>query len=186
MAPTASAEEIRAAYRRQARRLHPDVGQRGSATEMSALNEAWRVLGDPVRRRRYDEALRSAPAAGSWSPAPSAPDADDEEVLERPAGRAGYLAGLPWLLVLVALVVIFVFTAYATGRGGGGDADQRDGLVRPGDCVRLRTGHPAAETACTDDHDAVVAAVVPSGACPGGTEPALGPVGSPRLCLRPG
>ena len=154
---------------------------------MSALNEAWRVLGDPARRRRYDEAM-SAPATGAFPPgaASSAGDADDELVLEHPTGRAGYLVGLPWLVVLAALVVIFVFTAYATGGGGGSGTDHLDGLVRPGDCVRLRTGHPAAETACSADHDAVVADVLTAGDCPAGTEAARGPVGSPRLCLRPG
>jgi curved DNA-binding protein CbpA len=51
--PTASQAEIRAAYRRLARARHPDLPS-GSDSAMVALNLAYRVLGDPERRRRYD------------------------------------------------------------------------------------------------------------------------------------
>src|SRR5690606_23309194 len=58
--PTASADELAAAYRRQLRRLHPDThaGDAGPESErVRALQEvlsAYAVLGDPVRRARYD------------------------------------------------------------------------------------------------------------------------------------
>lgn len=52
VATTASGEELRRAYLAQARRLHPDTGGDGPA--MTALNEAWTVLSDPVKRRGYD------------------------------------------------------------------------------------------------------------------------------------
>ena len=53
---TASQAEIRAAYRRLARARHPDLST-GSDSAMVALNLAYRVLGDPERRRRYDASL---------------------------------------------------------------------------------------------------------------------------------
>lgn len=65
VAPTASAEEIRAAYRSAARAVHPDAG--GSPAAMRRLNAAWHVLRDPGRRALYDRALagdRPAPATG--------------------------------------------------------------------------------------------------------------------------
>ena len=67
---SATTEEIRRAYLRQARLHHPDVG--GGDRAMQALNEAWAVLGDPVRRARYDRTLgvRSAPPAPTFEPAP--------------------------------------------------------------------------------------------------------------------
>ena len=43
---------IRAAYRALARKYHPDFG--GDQARMIALNEAWHVLGDPIRRTAYD------------------------------------------------------------------------------------------------------------------------------------
>lgn len=181
MRADASAEQIRAAYRARARRAHPDMtGGSASSAGMAALNEAWRVLGDPARRQAYDRTLHR--------PAPVAPEVvtgHDELAIDAPAGRTGYLAGLPWLLVLAVLAVIFVFTAYAT-TGRSGSNDELDGLVRIGDCVRLRTGHPAEEAPCDASADAVVDNVL-TGAetCPSGSQLALGPVGAERLCLRP-
>jgi curved DNA-binding protein CbpA len=58
--PNAEPEVIRAAYRILARKYHPDHG--GDAARMIALNNAWDVLGDQLRRAEYD-ASRSRPAA---------------------------------------------------------------------------------------------------------------------------
>nr|MBO2486668.1 hypothetical protein [Bacillota bacterium] len=69
--PHASAEEIRAAYRRAARRHHPDAG--GDPRRMSDLNAAWRVLGDPVRRARYDRELAARPARPAGPPPAAGP-----------------------------------------------------------------------------------------------------------------
>lgn len=49
--------EIRQAFRRLARQLHPDVGGQVSSERFSELTEAYRTLIDPQRRRRYDETL---------------------------------------------------------------------------------------------------------------------------------
>jgi len=55
---SATQAEVRAAYRAAARDHHPDAG--GDAAHMRALNVAWAVLGDPVRRAAYDRALAGA------------------------------------------------------------------------------------------------------------------------------
>lgn len=72
---TASAAEVRAAYRRAARDHHPDAG--GDGGRMSELNAAWHVLGDPSRRAAYDR--QRAGRSTAWdAPDPSngrAPDA---------------------------------------------------------------------------------------------------------------
>ena len=49
---TATAAEIKAAYRALVKRHHPDAG--GDDQRILALNAAWEVLGDGERRRRYD------------------------------------------------------------------------------------------------------------------------------------
>ena len=54
---SATASEIRQAYRRRAREHHPDVG--GRAEDFRALQEAYDVLGDTSRRRAYDR-MRTA------------------------------------------------------------------------------------------------------------------------------
>lgn len=49
---TASAEEIRKAYKRLAMKHHPDRG--GDSETLSKINEAYTVLKDPEKRRAYD------------------------------------------------------------------------------------------------------------------------------------
>jgi hypothetical protein len=76
--PTASRDEIRAAYRRLARRHHPDVNPRDkgnvAANEfMRQLNAAYEVLNTPRRRAAYDrQRWVQAPYRSSqaWSPSP--------------------------------------------------------------------------------------------------------------------
>jgi curved DNA-binding protein CbpA len=55
VAPGASEREIRLAYRRLALRYHPDLHPERADAEarLKDLNEAYEVLGDPVRRARY-------------------------------------------------------------------------------------------------------------------------------------
>ena len=53
---SASADEIKRAYRKLAREHHPDANQSDPASEerFKAINEAYEVLSDPPRRERYD------------------------------------------------------------------------------------------------------------------------------------
>ena len=52
----ASAAEIKSAYRRLARRHHPDASQSPeTAREFSLLTTAYRTLGDPQERAHYDQ-----------------------------------------------------------------------------------------------------------------------------------
>ena len=51
---TASADDIRVAYRAKARLLHPDVSKRDSTAEFQALQAAHEVLSDPEKRAQYD------------------------------------------------------------------------------------------------------------------------------------
>ena len=66
----ASREDIRTAFRRRALELHPDRSgmERGPFQE---VQEAYSVLGDPERRRRYDqERPRLAAKRPRWGPKP--------------------------------------------------------------------------------------------------------------------
>lgn len=53
----ASDDAIKKAFRKLARRYHPDVATDKSTAEekFKSINEAYEVLGDPVKRRKYDE-----------------------------------------------------------------------------------------------------------------------------------
>jgi hypothetical protein len=69
---TASAEDIKKAWRRLARTTHPDV-EGGSADAFREVQEAYEVLSDPVKRRTYDYTLSIGGAsAGSSRPFTSA------------------------------------------------------------------------------------------------------------------
>lgn len=55
IAPTATADDIKKAYRKLARKYHPDVSKELHAEQrMSELNEANAVLSDPAKRMAYD------------------------------------------------------------------------------------------------------------------------------------
>jgi curved DNA-binding protein CbpA len=129
----ASAEELRQAYRRRARQLHPDLRPAGDAAAdeaMARLNSAWGVLGDPAERRRYDRELGLAAsreraarliAEGQWID-----HGQVEAAAPLPAPR---IRPSMWFLAMGVLALIFVFTAYAADR----PSPPKPG--RPGQCV---------------------------------------------------
>lgn len=56
---SATADEIRFAYRTLARRYHPDVNPGTESTEkFRAIAEAYEVLSDQVRRKQYDQEIQ--------------------------------------------------------------------------------------------------------------------------------
>jgi molecular chaperone DnaJ len=52
----ATQDEIRSAYRRQAKKHHPDCSGEGTEAFL-AIGQAYEVLGDPALRRAYDDEL---------------------------------------------------------------------------------------------------------------------------------
>ncbi len=140
---SASQDEIRAAYRALARRHHPDTqhdvdpatADRSRQT-MAALNGAWAVLGDPKRRRAYDEALgRGHPGPArpmgptgndnrpgpDWMPFSEYED-DPEDLDDEPYGNppprrpADSMVMTPVLLLLCAVGIFFFSTMVQSSR----------------------------------------------------------------------
>src|ERR1044071_5449739 len=83
VAKTATEKEIKQAYRKLARKHHPDVnpGDKTAEAKFKEINEAYEVLGDPAKRKKYDELGSNwrmyeqagapgggaAPGAGGWN-----------------------------------------------------------------------------------------------------------------------
>ncbi len=77
---TASAKEIKQAFRKMARKYHPDVnpGDKSAESRFKEINEAYEVVGDADKRKKYDElgsnwkmyeqAQRAGGGAGGFDP----------------------------------------------------------------------------------------------------------------------
>jgi DnaJ-class molecular chaperone len=57
VAKTATEKEIKQTFRKLARKHHPDVnpGDKAAEAKFKEINEAYEVLGDPAKRKKYDE-----------------------------------------------------------------------------------------------------------------------------------
>ncbi|MGI8662565.1 MAG: J domain-containing protein [Acidimicrobiales bacterium] len=183
VSPRATAHELRAAYLELAREAHPDrwidsaPEQRKTAERrMQDATQAWQVLGDPGRRRRYDGELRTGDDARDRAQRidearfATRSDGTMTEVLERPDPLARLIRALPWIAVLLVLATIFVFSAYAaTGSGSAGPH-----------CVDA----VGARVACATANAKVVQLEVDQGArCPVGTEALVTKDDPKKLCL---
>src|SRR5438034_1753055 len=69
---TASEDEIRTAFRKLARKHHPDVAKDKKAAEekFKEINEAYEVLGDPEKRKKYDQLGADWNRPGGFQPPP--------------------------------------------------------------------------------------------------------------------
>src|SRR5262245_40939697 len=69
---TASDAEIKKAFRKLAREYHPDVAKNKKQAEekFKDINEAYEVLGDPAKRKRYDELGANWTSGAEFRPPP--------------------------------------------------------------------------------------------------------------------
>jgi len=69
---TASETEIKKAFRRLAREYHPDVAKNKKQAEekFKEINEAYEVLSDPAKRKKYDELGPNWRAGAEFRPPP--------------------------------------------------------------------------------------------------------------------
>src|ERR1700756_411215 len=71
---TATEDEIRNEYRKLARKHHPDVnpGDKSAEEKFKEINEAYQVLSDPEKRKRYDQLGENWKAGADFTPPPGA------------------------------------------------------------------------------------------------------------------
>ena len=84
---TASQDEVRKAFRQLARKHHPDVAKdkKSAENKFKEINEAYEVLGDAEKRKRYDELGADWEQGGAQRPPPG----------WGRGGRAGGVGGMP-------------------------------------------------------------------------------------------
>lgn len=109
--PTAGDAEIKTAYRRLARKYHPDVSKEAGAEEkFKAVNEAYEALRDPQKRAAYDQLKAQGYRPGEEFHTPpnygGGQGFDFEEVFAGGAGGGGFSD--------------FFESLFARQRGGGG------------------------------------------------------------------
>ena len=89
---SASAEEIRSAYKRLLRQAHPDTG--GTSGLFIVIEQAWETLSDPARRASYDRERsrpgQSSSGSGSSDSAPSNHSDDFTRGYAEEAGRSRF------------------------------------------------------------------------------------------------
>jgi DnaJ domain len=193
--PTAAPAEVRQAYLRRARALHPDhyadashEEQRRAEQAMQQVNEAWRVLGHAERRAAYDRARGVGSRAVGPTPSGPAPPRPSYRTVEdvarqahdEAATRPRLVRAWPWIALAGVAIGIFVFTAFA---GGTADAPSDEGTT--GVCVTVDPVNGAvAEADCAGPNDGLIeVSLAETRVCPTGTRRVPLP-GEPRvLCL---
>lgn len=190
--PDANPQQIKQAYRTLARMMHPDVvgtDQVRRADAMSELNEAFRILRDPERRRRYDASLRGEVLA---------PETPAGEVAERPEWLVDetpepmVFTRLPRVFVVgvlgAALLILFIISLFAfTSNDPVKGIDPVDGVVAVGSCVAVgAVGGQVGETSCDGLEEGTVTALVGFDQdCPTGTITFQSQSVSTKVCVKP-
>src|SRR5215470_12671824 len=70
---SATTEDIKKAYRKLARKYHPDVnpGKKDAEEKFKEINEAYSVLSDPQKRKQYDQLGQNWKAGAEFKPPPN-------------------------------------------------------------------------------------------------------------------
>jgi DnaJ-domain-containing protein 1 len=194
---SASARDIKVAYRNKARRVHPDrVGkedQQWALVEMATLNAAWSVLSDPEKRRAYDQSLRHGTTSMSSDMSQSQAERDAERAAferdrlsqifaQRPLNTSP--ARFPWRTMSVVAIIGIALVVIVSILSDPPTEAPPDQLLQSGSCVVIEPGQSVREVSCNGDHDGVVRQLVGFDVrCPGDSLPYRDRQGMGTACV---
>ena len=171
--PTASIEQMRAAYRDKVRIIHPDSAVVASPTaslQMAQVVRAWSTLSDPILRRAYDEELFDAQSEL------------DESFPPTPIERGNFPKGLIGWILAIGIAGVLVLNVLSDPI----DPAKPDGLLQSGSCVVVATNKLAVEVGCEVDHYGVVRQLIGFDmTCPSDTEAIRDRQGMGQACVVP-
>jgi len=130
----ASDADIKRAFRKLAREYHPDVAKDKKRAEekFKEINEAYEVLGDPAKRKKYDELGANWQSGAEFRPPPGW-----ERFAGGQTGRGGR-AGAENFEFQFGGTGFSDFFEQMFGRTGGGEFAQRGGFAEPHSAKRGR------------------------------------------------
>jgi len=171
--PTASIEQMRAAYRDKVRIIHPDSAVVASPTaslQMAEVVRAWSTLSDPILRRAYDEELFDAQSE------------IDESFPPTPIVRGNFPKGLIGWILAIGIAGVLVLNVLSDPIAPA----KPDGLLQSGSCVVVDTNKLAVEVGCEVDHYGVVRQLIGFDmTCPSDTEAIRDRQGMGQACVVP-
>ena len=171
--PTASIEQIRAAYRDKVRIIHPDSAVVASPTaslQMAQVVRAWSTLSDPILRRAYDEELFDAQSE------------IDESFPPTPIVRGNFPKGLIGWILAIGIAGVLVLNVLSDPIAPA----KPDGLLQSGSCVVVDANKLAVEVGCEVDHYGVVRQLIGFDmTCPSDTEAIRDRQGMGQACVVP-
>ena len=171
--PTASIEQIRAAYRDKVRIIHPDSAVVASPTaslQMAQVVRAWSTLSDPILRRAYDEELFDAQSE------------IDESFPPTPIVRGNFPKGLIGWILAIGIAGVLVLNVLSDPIAPA----KPDGLLQSGSCVVVDTNKLAVEVGCEVDHYGVVRQLIGFDmTCPSDTQAIRDRQGMGQACVVP-
>jgi hypothetical protein len=184
--PTASTEEIRAAYRDKVRMIHPDSAIITSPTaslEMVEVVQAWSTLSDSALRHAYDAGL-----LGTKNDADLDADEFDDFPEDTPFPPTPIIRGqFPKRLIGWSLAIGVMSVLVLDVMSGPVVPAKPDGLLQSGSCVVVDSNKLAVEVGCEVDHYGVVRQLIGFDmTCPSDTESIRDRQGMGQACVVPG
>jgi hypothetical protein len=176
--PTASAEQLRAAYREKVRVIHPDSAVAASPTaslQMAEVVRAWSTLSNPDLRHAYDAELFDTGLFDVKSET-------EDSFPPTPIVRGRFPKGLIGSILAIGVVGVLVIDVMS----GPVVPTKPDGLLQSGSCVVVDTNKLAVEVGCEVDHYGVVRQLIGFDmTCPSDTEAIRDRQGMGQACVVP-